>query len=365
MAITRLPYVVTPGDVIKEWIDEEGINAAELSRRLGVSRKHVSELLRGKTPLTHQMAISLEHVTGVPARIWNQHEAGYRADLAHIEAREALLPQWEIAKLFPIKYLQSLGIISSPNSDKPGIIQELLSFLQIATLDAFNPSWADSSIAYRRVAVQHNQSYALATWLMIAEHHAKTIEDLPPYTKAGLEAHIPLLRSLTSKMPEEGIPEAIATLESVGVVLCLVPPIPGFGTYGATHWVNNTPVIQLSLRGKKDDQCWFTLFHEIGHVLLHGDNDLYLLDDESMVEEEANAFAASTLVPELYQARLPENRDIEAIKTLATELDIAPSLVLGQAQRKTRDFSWGHKLKRPVNLETRLVDNRLVITPTT
>lgn len=361
MAITRLPYVVTPGDVIQEWMDEEGINAAELSRRLGVSRKHISELLKGQTPLTHHMAISLEHVTGIPARIWNQHETGYREDLAYIKEREALLPQWETAKKFPLKYLRSLGIIDAPNSDKPGIIHELLGFLQIATLDAFNPSWAKSSIAYRRVAVQHDQSYALATWLLLAERHAKQIEDLPPFNKAGLEALIPQLRFLTSKDPEQGIPEAIAALQSVGVVLCFVPPIPGFGTYGATRWLNNTPVIQLSLRGKKDDQCWFTLFHEIGHVLLHGQKDLYLVDDESTAEAEANSFAASTLVPEHYQARLPEKRNIEAIKILATELGIAPSLVLGQAQRKSGDYSWGQKLKRSIHLETKLDGNRIVI----
>lgn len=44
-------YIVTTGDFIAEWMEGEDISAAELLRRLGVSRKHMSELLSGKAPL--------------------------------------------------------------------------------------------------------------------------------------------------------------------------------------------------------------------------------------------------------------------------------------------------------------------------
>lgn len=77
-----LNYVVTTGDHIVEWMEDEGINAAELARRLGVTPKHVSELLSGKAPLSHPMALALETVTGIPARIWNLYETNYRGQLA-------------------------------------------------------------------------------------------------------------------------------------------------------------------------------------------------------------------------------------------------------------------------------------------
>ena len=31
---------------------------------------------------------------------------------------------------------------------------------------------------------------------------------------------------------------------------------------------------------------------------------------------------------------------------MAAELGIAPSIVLGRIQRETRDYAWGHALKR-------------------
>lgn len=81
--MTALPnYAVAPGEHIEDWLDEHGINAAELARRLDVTPKHVSELLSGKAPLSATISLGLERVTGIPARIWNRFESGYREDLA-------------------------------------------------------------------------------------------------------------------------------------------------------------------------------------------------------------------------------------------------------------------------------------------
>lgn len=74
-------YAVATGDYIAEWMDGEGINAAELARRLDVTPKRVDELLDGSAPLNPTLARSLSRVTGVPARLWELYEAGYRSDL--------------------------------------------------------------------------------------------------------------------------------------------------------------------------------------------------------------------------------------------------------------------------------------------
>lgn len=38
---------------------------------------------------------------------------------------------------------------------------------------------------------------------------------------------------------------------------------------GAARWIDGYPVVQLSDMGKKYDRVIFTLFHELGHILLH------------------------------------------------------------------------------------------------
>ena len=52
-----------------------------------------------------------------------------------------------------------------------------------------------------------------------------------------------------------------------GVVVLLIPELKGPHLSGAVRWLGNKAVIQLSLRHRKDDQFWFTFFHEAGHLL--------------------------------------------------------------------------------------------------
>ncbi len=59
-------------------------------------------------------------------------------------------------------------------------------------------------------------------------------------------------------------------------------------------------MILMSFRHRSDDQFWFTLFHEIGHLLLHKDATFVDQDDTSdddQSEREANHFASACLIP--------------------------------------------------------------------
>lgn len=345
-------YVVTTGDYIEEWMHDNGVNGAELARRLGVSSKHVSELLSGKAALSQSVSIALSDVTGVPARLWNMYEAAYRGELAKRDAVERYEQQYEQAKAFPLKYLRERGVITAATRDKAGTVRDLLDFFGVASLDAWRRTWSEGSVAYRRSAVVRADAAEIAVWLTLAERKA-AIGDLPPFDAALLRAKLPELRRLTAGSVQEAVASAVALVREAGVALCFVPPVPGLGVYGATRWLNGSPVVQLSLLRKTDDQLWFTLFHEIGHVLLHGDDrQLHLIDDESAAESEANDFASDTLIPTSYLPRLPLTRNIAAVEQLATDLGIAPSIVLGRAQRETKDFAWGHRLKRKVAIES-------------
>lgn len=344
--MTTLPdYAVSPGDHIEEWLDDQDINAAELARRLDVTPKHVSELLSGKAPLSATVSLGLERVTGIPARIWNRFEAGYREDLARLAETDKLAAQYEHAKFLPLAYLRKWKFISAPARDKAGTVREVLAIFGIAHLDAFDATWIHGKVAYRKATLASGKVYERATWLALGERHAG-LDKIGDYDKAALEALLPQLRTLTAHPnPVEAIDVATELLRGVGVALCLIPPIPGFGVHGATRWISGHPVVQLSVRGKKDDQLWFTLFHELGHVLLHSHKAVFLQGAGDQAEAEADAFASSTLVPEHYRDRLPNGRNIGAVRELAAELGIAPSIVLGQAQRLTTDFAWGQELR--------------------
>jgi hypothetical protein len=71
--------------------------------------------------------------------------------------------------------------------------------------------------------------------------------------------------------------------------------------YGSVRWFEGIPLIQLSDREKSLAVCWYTLFNEIGHVLLHENDTVFegaINESRSMAshkETEANAYAYAKL----------------------------------------------------------------------
>jgi len=70
-----------PGQRIKAWLKENGMTQTELARRMGISLKHLNQVVHGKVSLTPDMAWKLQEQTGITARSWAIMEAVYRTDL--------------------------------------------------------------------------------------------------------------------------------------------------------------------------------------------------------------------------------------------------------------------------------------------
>jgi len=287
-------YAVPTGDFIAEWLEQSGMNAAELARRLDTTAKHVSELLSGKAPLSHRSAIALENVTGVPARIWNQYEARYREDQARLATDASLADQYDQAARFPLAYLRKHGYVTASARDRAGTVRELLALLRVASIEAWWTTWSKGSVAYRRSAAARDDAPALSVWLALGERDAWG-KRCARFDEEAVRAALPQLREWTAGPAGTGMDRAARLLKDAGVVLCFLPPVPGLGIHGATRWIGGMPVVQMSLGWKTDHQMWFTLFHELGHVLLHGDKGLYVDSDHTLAEEEADTFAAEML----------------------------------------------------------------------
>ena len=84
-------YAVAPGEYLKEWMDENGdITQEALSRRVGISRKTLNEILNGKATVSESTALRLEKVTGIRASVWLRHEAEFREEVARLKEENSL-----------------------------------------------------------------------------------------------------------------------------------------------------------------------------------------------------------------------------------------------------------------------------------
>ena len=103
MEIKNSIIAIPPGETIKEQLDTRVMNQKDFASRMGLSEKHISQLINGKVPLTQETALKLESVFGVPARFWNNLESLYQEDLARIKQEIEFEKELEILKLIPFK----------------------------------------------------------------------------------------------------------------------------------------------------------------------------------------------------------------------------------------------------------------------
>ncbi|TVR05410.1 MAG: transcriptional regulator [Phormidium sp. GEM2.Bin31] len=83
-------WVSPPGDTILDLLEERDWTPVQLAECLGYSSEYINQLIRGKAPITENIAICLENVLGSTAKFWLQREIQYRSQLEKINQEGCL-----------------------------------------------------------------------------------------------------------------------------------------------------------------------------------------------------------------------------------------------------------------------------------
>lgn len=87
-----LPTIaVPPGDSIRENMISLGMNQEELAARLGITTKHLSNVINGNSPVTYETAMKLESVIGGSVQFWMNLEINYQLDKSRLEQDSNIL----------------------------------------------------------------------------------------------------------------------------------------------------------------------------------------------------------------------------------------------------------------------------------
>lgn len=194
--------------------------------------------------------------------------------------------------------------------------------------------------------VDHSEDWVLLSWKAQVSRRAEAAaEALPTYRPLEVSWLLDLVRLSAH---DDGPARAGELLRAHGIVLVIEPPIVGMGVDGAAFLVGDTPVVALTLRRDTIDNFWFTLLHEIAHIILHyrtglatgffDDVEAPLLDE---MESEANSFAANLLVPEEVWRRSPARiaKSAGPIEALARQLGVHSAILFGRLRRERGDYS--------------------------
>jgi HTH-type transcriptional regulator / antitoxin HigA len=342
-----IPAVVPhPGEFVSEYLEFNGWSQRDLARRTGLTPKTISEICNGKAPISPTTSLALEKSFQRPASFWLNLQRQYDEAAArrHEVAKTQGWTEW--AKKFPIKDMRRLHLLPSGPA-KRSDVEDLLSFLGVASPDSWSAVWSASGVALRQSQLFSKSAEAIAVWIRATEIEAGKLS-VPDFDEVLLRNSLETLRGYT-RLPADQIMEPIqAMCAKAGLAVVWVPELKKTGISGCARWLTDRKaLIGLSLRYKTDDQMWFTLFHEIGHLLLHRRQNAFIVDtgevyssernvDPEMqrLEEEASRFAADTLIPPRALAEFTAQKTYtnHSIHDFAEEINIGPGIVVGRLQ---------------------------------
>jgi len=342
-------WSVHPGFILRQILDKRGIRQAELAERTGLTPKHVNQIVKEGVGISGDVAVLLERALDVRAEFWTRLDADYEAQVSKERAKDRLPDFYAWANSFDAPTLERHGIIA-PADDQDTRVEKVLRFFRVATPEAFERTWLQPRVSFRRSQAFTVAEHNTALWLRLVERCAESVSVLP-FRVGALRKVARTLPAMTNLTIPDGFIAARAALAEAGVALTFVRQVPGTRVCGATWWLGSErPVIGLTERNRKPDIFWFSLVHEIGHLLLHPRRTTFLdLEDEKKLddpaEREANEFAEETLLPAGTAERIARATTREELLLLATGLRIGVTIVAGQHGHATGRWKVGGSLR--------------------
>lgn len=339
-------WAVPPGATVRALMHRKGVTTRDLSGCLRATAEDVAHLLDGDYAINAQIAEGLAGMVGGSSAFWMTREAQYRSSIQRVEVAKS----W--STLFPLAEMVRMGWMSS-TSDQLTQIHACLAFFGVGTTDEWFQKYANAKdqAAFRSTSKFESSDGAVLAWLRKGELEAQK-QVCRKWNKQELQNRLPALRELT-RVPEPSrfVVQLQDMLNECGVRIVILRPTKGCKAHGATFFSNGQPVVLLSVRYLSDDQFWFTLFHEIGHLVLHSETKRFVEGDGSAIgdeEDEANEFATSTLIPKEHLRELQTlGANGRAVMRFAKDIGIAPGIVVGQMQhRKILTFAQLNNLKQ-------------------
>lgn len=334
MAMKPKPFMnIGPGFFIKEELAERGWTQADLAEVLGISLKHLNQMIMGTKAITIEMATLLGGVFGQSPHYWLNLYTNYKLRLeetAEVEKRTSI--KAHIYTYMPVAEMVKREWLPAWNRDVSVLVKNVKKFWGIDEIDFSFLEEELLPIFRKSTAFKFNQCFALC-WYQMAKKCAGSYE-VPEYDKRGLTR-------LANGMAEysyihDGLEDFLSDLNQVGVKFFVLPHLQKTYTDGAAFWDGGNPTIVWTGRHKREDNFWFTLAHEIAHIILHlRSKKSFFIDCEKSEsddrEEEANAFAASS-VKRAEMLRLMGSGHITYanVQRCADKLKISPALIVGQ-----------------------------------
>jgi len=329
-----------PGYYVAEIVEDMGITQDEFATRLGTTGKTLSKLMNGQINLSNDLAKKLSAMLGSSVEFWLNLQTAYEEKIIEIERKKELDAQAAVVAMIDYSFFEKVANLPATRvmSEK---IANLCKYLVVSDLRILaQPDFLANFRTGISTTEEKNIVNAQA-WLQTALNYAKTIKT-EPFNAEKLKAYLPEIRSMTLQDPAVFLPRLHSIFAECGVAFVLLPHLKNSGINGVVKWTSNDRVVlAMNNRRAYADTFWFSLFHEIKHVLQQKIKTVFVSSSsqemkvmDTRLETEADEFAQNYLIPAKDYRRFAPNKytsDAQIVE-FAKSINIHPGVVAGRLQ---------------------------------
>jgi HTH-type transcriptional regulator / antitoxin HigA len=354
MASALRPFrPIKPGEILQEELEARGWTQADLAEIVDRPVQAINEIVAGKKAITPGTALALAHALGTSPEYWLNLEAAYRLDLLHGQGHgNEIARRAQLYTMAPVKELLKRQWIDVSNPhDIDALEQALCHFLAIPSPH----TQPGIRFAARKTLPDSPHNAAQTAWACRVRYLATQMR-VSHFAPSHLTEAIPQLPRLSQTEDDtRRLPSALAEL---GVRFVIAEPLPRTRIDGGAMWLDEqSPVVAVSLRYDRFDGFWFTLMHELAHIIAGDTKRDFYVDtalvgqdaeppaDDRDAERAADARASEWLIPEsAFTSFLRGTRPYfsrGAVLAFAQEMRVHPAIVVGRLQHR-RIIPWTH-----------------------
>lgn len=355
--VRPIPFKAThPGSVLKDELAYRGIKQKEFAIAIGMQPSNFNEVIKGKRPISKELAIKIGEQLGMPGSIWLNLQHNYEEDLLRIAERDnkeqvALQKEKAWEELFNLKEIYKRLNISTFTVIRR--VEEVLNCLGRSPLDMNL-----SASYFKRTMIQESaeREKGIRTWQLIVLMRAKI---MTPPTQAFIRGNEDIAAQQIATLSREGqctLAKLREILATSGILFIEEPHLPHCPVDAFSTWNEDRPLIAVTKRYNDMDKLAFDLLHELGHIHLHitetttvgyiqVDNEY---NHEHPEEQEANKYASNHLIaPSIWQKILipqeplnsiSHHKLIEIIAKNAQLYGIAPSIAVARYKKENHFY---------------------------